>query len=108
VDVRKENTAMAAVQRIVIQAEGPPILHVAGSCAELGGGDEAFRDAGAPDLGIQEAEHGRSSMELAVASAEGMAGEQAEPVLAGEGGAYEPLGLVRREAEKDLLDKLGW
>jgi hypothetical protein len=45
-------------------------------------------------------------VELAVATVEARAGEAAEPELVGERGAREPHGLVRREAEEDLLEKL--
>ena len=45
-------------------------------------------------------------MVVVVATAETRAGEEAEPELAGEGGAHEARGLVRREAEEDLLEEL--
>jgi hypothetical protein len=45
-------------------------------------------------------------MELVVETAEARAGEGVEPELAGDGCAHEALGLVRREAKEDLLEKL--
>ena len=45
-------------------------------------------------------------MEIAVAAAEGGAREEVQPWLACEGGAHEARGLVRREAEEDLLEEL--
>jgi len=51
-------------------------------------------------------------VEGAVPVEEGGVGDGAEPRLAGEGRAEEPLGLVRREAEEDLgddvVDQLPW
>jgi hypothetical protein len=44
-------------------------------------------------------------MELLVQTLEAMPGEETEPVLAGKGGTHQPLGLVGREAEEDLLEK---
>jgi hypothetical protein len=35
-----------------------------------------------------------------------MAGEKAETVLAAEGGAHERRGLVRRESQENLLEKI--
>ena len=47
-------------------------------------------------------------MELAVLAVKGRAGEEGEPVLAGEGGTHEALWLIRWEAEEDLLEHLVW
>jgi hypothetical protein len=55
---------------------------------------------------VEEAEEGRGSVEGVVPAAEGGVAEDAEPRLAGEGGAEEVLGLVGREAEEDLADEL--
>ena len=96
---------MAAVQRVVLPA--PP---VGDARAELRRGGEmrggVFLPVQVGEPGEMEAEHGGSSMEFAVPVAEGRAGEEAEPELAGEGGAHEARGVVRREAEEDLLSKL--
>jgi hypothetical protein len=55
---------------------------------------------------VEEAEEWRCSVERAVAAEEARVAQDAEPWLADEGGAEEVLGLVRREAEEDLADKL--
>uniref|UniRef100_A0A8R7RA24 Uncharacterized protein n=1 Tax=Triticum urartu TaxID=4572 RepID=A0A8R7RA24_TRIUA len=101
-----ENAAMTAVQRSVAQ----PVV-VGDARTKFGGGEKVwdviFRlRAGVEVEGIKEAQHGGSSVVLVVAAAESSAGEEAEPALAGEGGAHEVLGLVRRKAEEDLLEEL--
>jgi hypothetical protein len=54
-----------------------------------------------------EAEHGRCSMECAVPAEEGLAGEEATPWFADEGGASEVRGVVWWEAEEDLRGHVG-
>jgi hypothetical protein len=51
-------------------------------------------------------QEGRRPMELAVAAAEALGGEDAAPGFADGRGADEPGGLVRRKAEEDLLYEL--
>ena len=102
---------MAAVPRIIV-----PVTYVAvcNVCAEFRGGDEAPDGAfirrplwaGALRAGVDEAEHWRSLVELVVPAVEARAGEEGEPEFAGEREAHEAGGLVRREAEKDLLNDL--
>lgn len=53
---------------------------------------------------VEEAEHGRRSVEDAVAAEECGVGEDAAPELTDEGCAEEVRGLFRRDAEEDLGD----
>jgi hypothetical protein len=49
-----------------------------------------------------------STVEDALATAEGRALEEAEPGLASEGGTHEPHGIIQWNAEEDLLAKHVW
>jgi hypothetical protein len=82
----------AVVHRITVQGIGIARAKVCGE-DELSEGWPA----------TEEAEHWRCLVELAVAATETLAGEEAAPWLADEGGAEEVPRLVRREAEHDLL-----
>ena len=53
---------------------------------------------------VEVAEERRRPVEPAVAAEEATVGEGAAPGFANEGGADEVRGLVRRDAEEDLLD----
>ena len=106
--IPKKDAAMAAVPRKVVTVV-PFIVGNAG--AEFCGGREA-RDGTffAPVAALQpettkEARHGRSSMVVVVATAEARAGEEAEPELAGEGGAHEREG--DREGEDRVRGRAG-
>jgi hypothetical protein len=96
----KENAAMATVPHSVI-----PPADVGDARAEFRGGDERWDRVSLlgleaiPGPELKEAEHGRNSMKLTVASAEARAGEEGQPGLAGEGGTDETRGLVRWEAQ---------
>ena len=68
--------------------------------AEGGGGFKVERRS----LGAEQTEHGRRAVELAEPAPEVGVGDEAAPELADEGGADEGRGVVRREAEEDLLD----
>lgn len=56
---------------------------------------------------VEETQQWRRSVEGAVMAAEGGVGEEAAPALTDHGGAREGCGVVRREAEEDLLEELG-
>jgi len=76
-----------------------------GNC---GGGDEWRLQAwvAVADQVVEVAEEGRRSVERAVAAEEARVRQDAAPGLADERGAEEVRGLVRRDAEEDLLDEL--
>uniref|UniRef100_A0A0E0E718 Uncharacterized protein n=1 Tax=Oryza meridionalis TaxID=40149 RepID=A0A0E0E718_9ORYZ len=96
-----EDPAVAAVER------PPPVGGIDGRWGEWrrgGSGDEAG-DGGDRLVAVnvvEEAEHGRCSVECAVAAEEGGVGEDATPGLADEGGVDEVRGFIRRDAEEDL------
>ena len=100
---------MAAVQRIASIV--PPAFDVGSARVEFAGGEEEWlgfflQRVGARGPAIKEAEHGGSSVELAVSDLEGRTGEEAKLELASERSTHKPRGLVGREAEEDLLGKL--
>jgi hypothetical protein len=100
--LREEDVAVAAV-------EGPHIEGVVGLRNEKGGHCYRGDDTTIPAcfdcfLPVDEAEERRGSVEVSVPAEEGVVGEGVEPWFADEGGAEEPLGLVRQEAEQDLED----
>ena len=102
-NILKENPAMAAVQQEVFSL--PPIGFVGDARGKFRGGEEMRGGLLFVD-GEKKAQHRRRSMKVAVPAAEGCAGEEGEPELAGEGGAHQARGLVRRKAEEDLLEQL--
>jgi hypothetical protein len=53
---------------------------------------------------VDESQQRGSSVEQAVAAAEGGVGDEAAPALADEGRAGEARGVARREVEEDLFD----
>jgi hypothetical protein len=55
-------------------------------------------------VAVEESEHGRFSVELAVAAGEGVVGDDAAPELAHEGRPHEARGVIGREAEDDVSD----
>ena len=74
-----------------------------GVCAhELGGHASAAIAAAA----VEESQHWGRTVELAEPAPEAGARDEAAPLLADEGGVDEERGVVRWEAEEDLLDEL--
>jgi len=74
-----------------------------GGCAhELGGHASAAIAAAA----VEESQHWGRTVELAEPAPEAGARDEAAPLLADEGGVDEERGVVRWEAEEDLLDEL--
>ena len=55
---------------------------------------------------MKESQHWSSPVELVEAAVEAAVADDASPCLADESGAEEARGLVRGEAEEDLLDEL--
>lgn len=74
------------------------------------GGGRCAHEAAAVAVAVvvaEESQHGgRAAVELAESALEAGAGDEAAPRLADERGAEEARGLLRREAEEDLFDKL--
>uniref|UniRef100_A0A8R7PF38 Uncharacterized protein n=1 Tax=Triticum urartu TaxID=4572 RepID=A0A8R7PF38_TRIUA len=96
----EEHAAVAGVQHIQVGAVG-------GGGAEGGGGDE-LGHALVMLLQVEDkAEHGRCSMECAVAAEVRRVGEEVAPAPADEGGVHKARGVVRREAEEDLRGHVG-
>jgi hypothetical protein len=76
--------------------------------AEGGGGDQAGDEVilvAVPEVG-EEAEHGGCTVALGEPAAEAWGGDDAAPPAAHGGGTDEARGVVRRQAEEDLLDEL--
>uniref|UniRef100_A0A0A8YD33 Uncharacterized protein n=1 Tax=Arundo donax TaxID=35708 RepID=A0A0A8YD33_ARUDO len=97
----EEGAAVAAI-------EHEPAREVAAGGA-AGGGVDGDETGGVWSVSIhdaEEADDGRRPVDRAVAATEGGVGKDATPALAGEGGAEEARGLVRREAEEDLADEV--
>ena len=87
--VEHEETALAGVHR-----------------EEGGSGGQGRKIAQYRLIVLEESQQGRCPVELAVEAGEGGAGEAAAPGLADEGGPEEAPGVLRREAQEDLLEKL--
>lgn len=94
----------------VVAVEGRPAA-VNGRCRDGAGGGSRRDESGGRDLtlevveAVDVAEQRRWSMEPAVAAEEAAVRDDAAPGLADESGVDEVSGLVRRHAEKDLLDE---
>lgn len=102
----EEEAAMAAIERPPVGGELDARWREIGVEWRGGGGGDEAGDVGAVAAVVNvvdEAEHGRCSVECAVAAEEGGIGEELTPALADEGGADEGRGIVRRDVEEDLV-----
>ncbi|TVU40571.1 hypothetical protein EJB05_14038, partial [Eragrostis curvula] len=97
VPVLEEDAAVPGVDDVPVALDGA-------TGAEGGGGDKPGL-AGDVDAVAEDAQHGRRAVELAVAAAEAGIGGEAAPLLTDQRGADEGRGVVRWNAEEDVLDE---
>jgi hypothetical protein len=88
------------------------VEHLHAGAVRGGGTEEGCRDEPSHTAEVllqveDEAEHGRCSMECAVVAEESLAGEEATPWFADEGGACEVRRVIWREGEEDLRGHVG-